>query len=142
MQGLHAMDVTTSLGLLAGLLTTLAYLPQVLKTWRSRSAEGMSWTMLVILCLGITLWLVYGLYSHDVPVICANVVTLVFAGLILTMKVCYEALPKLQARSTPWRADWTADHASLLEGFSEQDLSFLEESVFNPMDAELSSPLI
>lgn len=93
------MDLTTSLGLVAGTLTTLAYFPQVVKTWRAKSADGMSWSMLVILWVGISLWLVYGLSAHDAPVIAANVMTLLFASLILAMKVRYEAMPRLQARS-------------------------------------------
>jgi MtN3 and saliva related transmembrane protein len=96
------MDLTTSFGLVAGTLTTLAYFPQVVKTWRAKSADGMSWSMLVILWVGISLWLVYGLYSHDAPVIAANVVTLLFASLILAMKVRYEAMPRLQTRNAAW----------------------------------------
>ena len=96
------MDLTTSLGLVAGTLTTLAYFPQVVKTWRAKSADGMSWSMLVILWVGISLWLVYGLYAHDAPVIAANVVTLLLASLILAMKVRYEAVPRLQTRNAVW----------------------------------------
>ncbi|MEM6436049.1 MAG: SemiSWEET transporter [Cyanobacteria bacterium P01_D01_bin.115] len=92
------MDLITELGLAAGLLTTMAYFPQVLKTWRSRSAEGMSWSMLIILCVGITLWLVYGLSVHDTPVILANLFTLLFAAAILAMKISYEVVPQRQAR--------------------------------------------
>lgn len=84
------MDFTTTLGLCAGTLTTLAYFPQVVKTWRSRSAAGMSWSMLLILCAGILLWLVYGVYSRDIPVILANLFTLVFSSTILVMKVKFE----------------------------------------------------
>jgi len=57
-EDVSAMDLTTTLGLVAGALTTLAYFPQVIKPWRSRSADGMSWSMLIILCVGISLWLV------------------------------------------------------------------------------------
>ena len=83
------MELTTVLGLMAGTLTTAAYLPQVVKTWRSKSADGLSWSMLVILCLGLLLWLTYGVYVHDLPVICANVVTLALSSLILGLKLRY-----------------------------------------------------
>lgn len=83
------MDFTTTLGLIAGMMTTMAYLPQVIKTWKTKSGEGISWSMLIILCLGIMLWLVYGLYVHDLPVICANGMTLVLSGLILALKIRY-----------------------------------------------------
>jgi MtN3 and saliva related transmembrane protein len=92
------MDLTTTLGLVAGSLTTIAYFPQVIKTWRSRSADGMSWSMLIILCMGILLWLVYGIYVGDTPVILANLFTLVFSSAILSMKVRYEAVPKIKAK--------------------------------------------
>lgn len=92
------MDLTTTLGMIAGTLTTLAYLPQVLKIWQTKSADGMSWSMLLILCSGVALWLVYGLYSHDTPVVIANMVTLVLSSTILGLKICYEALPQWQIR--------------------------------------------
>ncbi|MEB3355163.1 MAG: SemiSWEET transporter [Synechococcales bacterium] len=83
------MNLVTTLGLVAGSLTTIAYLPQLLKTWRSKSAEDISWSMLITLCLGIVLWLVYGSYVHDLPVILANVVTLMLTSFILVLKIRY-----------------------------------------------------
>lgn len=92
------MDLTTTLGTIAGTLTTLAYLPQVLKIWQTKSAAGMSWSMLLILCSGVALWLVYGLYAHDIPVVVANIVTLALSSTILGLKICYEALPQWRNR--------------------------------------------
>ncbi|MEO0407171.1 MAG: SemiSWEET transporter [Cyanobacteria bacterium P01_A01_bin.135] len=83
------MDQVTALGLVAGAMTTLAYLPQLFKVWRSKSAEDLSWAMLIILCTGILMWLVYGTYMHDVPVIAANVLTLTLTSIILGLKVRY-----------------------------------------------------
>lgn len=83
------MDQITALGLLAGTMTTLAYLPQLVKVWRSKSAEDLSWAMLIILCAGILMWLVYGAYMHDVPVIAANLLTLALTSVILVLKVRY-----------------------------------------------------
>lgn len=91
------MKFTTTLGLVAGSLTTLAYLPQLIKTWKSKSADDISWSMLMILCLGIVLWLVYGIAVHDLPLIAANVVTLILASIILGLKVHYRRLARLQA---------------------------------------------
>lgn len=79
----------TILGLTAGVLTTIAYLPQLIKTWQSKSADDLSWSMLIVLCVGIILWLVYGAYVHDIPIIAANIVTFVFAGMILVLKIKY-----------------------------------------------------
>lgn len=80
----------TAIGLLAGALTTIAYVPQLVKTWRSKSAQDLSWGMLVTLCLGIVLWLIYGIYSQDLPVIAANVFTLALSSIILMLKFKYE----------------------------------------------------
>jgi len=47
-------------------------LPQVIKTWKSRSAKDLSLGMFSFFCFGVLLWLIYGIYQHDVPVIGAN----------------------------------------------------------------------
>ena len=83
-------NLTTTLGLVAGVLTTIAYLPQLIKTWQSRSADDLSWSMLIILCAGIILWLVYGFSVHDIPIVAANIVTFVLASIILVLKIRYK----------------------------------------------------
>nr|WP_200819460.1 SemiSWEET transporter [Tolypothrix sp. NIES-4075] len=83
------MDYITTLGLIAGLLSTIAYLPQVIKTWKSKSASDLSWSMLITLCAGIILWLVYATYIQDIPLIAANIVTLLLASIILVLKIKY-----------------------------------------------------
>jgi MtN3 and saliva related transmembrane protein len=92
-------NFVTTIGLVAGALTTIAYVPQLLKTWRSKSAQDLSWSMLITLCVGIVLWLVYGIYAQDVPVIAANVVTLLLSSIILILKIKYEfkASPESQS---------------------------------------------
>lgn len=84
------IDFITTLGLTAGVLTTIAYLPQLIKTWQSKSAGDLSWSMLITLCVGIILWLVYGAIVHDIPLIAANIVTFVFALIILVLKLRYQ----------------------------------------------------
>ncbi|MBD1998653.1 SemiSWEET transporter [Leptolyngbya sp. FACHB-541] len=91
---LATTDFTTVLGLVAGALTTIAYLPQLIKTWKSKSAEDLSWSMLITLCVGIVLWLIYGTYVHDLPVILANIVTLVLSSIILILKLRYSRVKK------------------------------------------------
>ncbi len=93
------MNLTTALGLLAGTLTTLAYLPQLLKTWKSKSAADLSWSMMIIMCSGIVLWLVYGTTIHDWPVIIANMVTLILASIILGLKVRYQMMERAQLKA-------------------------------------------
>ena len=130
------MDSMTALGIVAGSLTTLAYLPQVLKTWRSRSADGMSWSMLIILCLGIALWLVYGVYVHDMPLIMANLLTLVFSSAILGVKIRYEAMPKFRAQ----RQLLTPGSATL-EPSIAQNWQLETEVTFTQSEPESSSPV-
>lgn len=87
------MDTITVIGYLAGLLTTLAFLPQVIKAWRSRSTADISTAMFVTLCAGIVLWLVYGVLRADVPLIVSNAVTLSLAGSILALKLRHDRVP-------------------------------------------------
>lgn len=83
------MDPITALGLLAGTLTTIAFVPQLKKTWKTKSAEDISFGMFAIFCCGVLLWLVYGLLIGALPVILANIVTLVLSGAILVLKIKY-----------------------------------------------------
>lgn len=82
-------SAVTILGLVAGTLTTLSFLPQLLKAWKSRSTHDISIGMFSLLAVGITLWIVYGVVTFDLPVVVANSVTLVFVGLILALKLRY-----------------------------------------------------
>lgn len=79
----------SSLGLLAAALTTAAYVPQVLHTWRSKSTQDLSLAMLVLFCTGVLRWLVYGLWIRDVPVLVANGLTLLLALSLLGLKLTY-----------------------------------------------------
>jgi MtN3 and saliva related transmembrane protein len=84
------MDAANLLGLLAGTLTTAAFLPQVIKTWRSRSAGDISLVMFAMFSLGVLLWIVYGFSVGAVPVIVANVITLLLSITILVFKIRYK----------------------------------------------------
>lgn len=81
------MNGISLLGLLAGSFTTIAFLPQVLKTWKSRSAKDLSLGMFSIFTVGVGLWLTYGILINDLPVILANVVTLILASTLLFFKL-------------------------------------------------------
>ncbi|MFN4281094.1 MAG: SemiSWEET transporter [Alphaproteobacteria bacterium] len=77
------MTFATFIGLAAACLTTVAFAPQVLKAWRSRSTRDLSLGMYLVLASGIVLWLVYGLMIGDLPLILANAVTLLLVSIIL-----------------------------------------------------------
>jgi MtN3 and saliva related transmembrane protein len=84
------MNITQLLGLAAGALTTTAFFPQVIKTWKSRSAKDLSLGMFSLFCLGVLLWLVYGLMVMDIPVIAANLLTLMLASTLLFFKLRFK----------------------------------------------------
>ena len=84
------MNYTQLLGLVAGLFTTIAFLPQVIKTWKSRSAKDLSLGMFSLFCLGVLLWLIYGIQVKDIPVIIANMVTLLLASSLLFFKLRFK----------------------------------------------------
>jgi MtN3 and saliva related transmembrane protein len=77
------------IGMIAGLLTTVAFLPQAIKIWHSKSAKDISLAMFVCFCAGIVLWVIYGFMLGAFPVILANVVTLCIAATILLFKLRY-----------------------------------------------------
>jgi MtN3 and saliva related transmembrane protein len=77
------------IGLLAGTLTTTAFVPQVIKIWRTKHADDLSTYMFVIFTLGVALWLWFGVVTASLPVILANSVTLALSVLILAMKFHY-----------------------------------------------------
>ena len=82
--------VFTSLGYMAGVLTTVAFLPQVLHTYRIKSAGDLSWKMLICFSCGLLLWFVYGVYLHSWPMILANSITLALQVFIMSMKIRYQ----------------------------------------------------
>ncbi|MBR0774185.1 SemiSWEET family sugar transporter [Bradyrhizobium diazoefficiens] len=77
------------LGFAAATCTTVAYAPQFIKVWRTRSARDISLGMFLVMLLGLALWLVYGLLSGDAPLVAANAITMLLAGGILVMKLKY-----------------------------------------------------
>jgi len=81
------MSLVTALGLAAAFCTTAAFVPQAVKTWRTRSTGDLSLQMYVVLVAGTALWLAYGLAIGDVPLITANGITLLLAASILYIKL-------------------------------------------------------
>ncbi len=75
------------IGFAAGILTTIAFLPQVILTWRTRRATGISLGMYAVFTAGTAIWLAYGIGIGSMPVIAANGITLVLAFCILAMKI-------------------------------------------------------
>lgn len=80
-------QIITLLGLAAGLLTTLSFLPQVICTLKTRSTRDISLGMFLLLTTGIALWFLYGLLTGDLPIIVSNGVTLILVATILALKI-------------------------------------------------------
>lgn len=78
------------LGFVAASITTAAFLPQVYKTWKTKSAESLSLSMLLIFMVGVLCWLVYGVLIDSFPIIAANLVTAILTFMLLFFKYTYK----------------------------------------------------
>jgi len=81
--------LSTYIGYMAATGTTISFLPQVIKTWKSKSAKDLSLGMFSIFCTGTLLWLIYGIMMNEFPIIAANAVTLVLSSTLLYFKFRY-----------------------------------------------------
>jgi MtN3 and saliva related transmembrane protein len=77
------------IGLLAGTLTTIAFVPQLLKLYATKSGRDVSARMFFVFSAGVVLWLVYGLRIKSAPVVISNTLTLVLSVIILGLKFRY-----------------------------------------------------
>ncbi|MBU1099226.1 MAG: SemiSWEET transporter [Bacteroidetes bacterium] len=81
------MDFTTILGFAAGICTTFAFLPQVIKALKTKDTKSISLGMYIVATIGVAMWLIYGIIISDLPVILANAVTLVLILIVLSLKI-------------------------------------------------------
>jgi len=79
-----------AIGLIAGCMTTSAFVPQVVKTYGTRSVKDISLRMYIFLCSGISLWIIYGIITETIAVIVANIASLMLTTAILVMKMVYK----------------------------------------------------
>jgi len=86
---MESMTPMTYVGLAAGVLTTISFLPQSIQAWKTKSTKDISLAMFLSFCLGVTLWVIYGFYTQNIPVFAANFATLVLAVSILVCKLKY-----------------------------------------------------
>jgi len=83
------MEVATFIGLGAAACTTISFLPQAIKSWKTKSMKDVSLPMYILLVTGSVLWLSYGIMLKDTPLILANGVGLSFISLTFFMKIRY-----------------------------------------------------
>lgn len=78
------------IGSIAAVLTTFAFLPQVIKVIKTKDTESIALGMYLMQVLGIALWLAHGLIIHDLPLILANSISFILSGIILVYKIRYK----------------------------------------------------
>ena len=75
------------IGYIAAILTTSAFIPQAVKTIKTKHTKDLSLTMYIALTTGILLWLIYGIFLKDLPIVLANGITFIFTFIILVLKI-------------------------------------------------------
>lgn len=83
------MKIEEIIGYAAAVLTTLSFVPQVVKTWKTRSTKDISILMFIAFCAGVFLWLVYGILLNSLPIIAANAVAFILGMVILALKITH-----------------------------------------------------
>ena len=83
------LPLMTYIGLTAGVLTTISFLPQAVRAWKTKSTKDISLSMFLCFCTGVVLWVIYGFYTNNLPVFLANFVTFLLAFSILVCKLKY-----------------------------------------------------
>ena len=80
------MELSAYLGYAAGALTVISYFPQVVRAYRTKKVDDVSWAMVALLVMAGALWIVYGATSRQMPVIVTNIGTTMLTGAILIAK--------------------------------------------------------
>ena len=76
-----------AIGFAAAFLTTAAFIPQAYQSWKTRDLSGISLPMYSLFTTGVALWFLYGLIIKSLPIVVANAITLIFSGIVLTLKL-------------------------------------------------------
>ena len=74
------------IGMVAGTISSVTFLPQVVKTWQSKSAKDISLWMFLLVTLSVIMWLIYGFFLHSVPIIYTNSMVLLMSLIMLYFK--------------------------------------------------------
>ncbi|MFH1643000.1 MAG: SemiSWEET transporter [Nanoarchaeota archaeon] len=84
------MDGIDILGFVAGVITTISWLPQLIKTWKTKKTEDLSLGMYSILFIGMSLWIIYGIILNSKPIIYANMISVSMVLTLLLLKIKYK----------------------------------------------------
>ena len=83
----NSINYIEFIGFTAAVMTTFAFLPQLYKTWSSKSADDVSETTLIMFISGLIFWIFYGIKINSLPILIANSITLILNGSILALKI-------------------------------------------------------
>jgi MtN3 and saliva related transmembrane protein len=83
------MDTVIIVGYIAGTLTTISFVPQVMRAWKLKETRDISLAMLLLFAAGVLLWTIYGVWTGSLPIIAANIITFLLILLLLGMKIRY-----------------------------------------------------
>jgi len=78
------------IGVIAAILSTGSFLPQVYKTWKTKDTRSLSLPMVTMLFIGVCLWVVYGFFINSIPILASNVITGICSGLLVYFKLKYK----------------------------------------------------
>ena len=87
--GIHQLITPDTFGFIAAALTTIAFFPQVIKTWKTKKAADVSIVMLMMFITGLLFWIVYAIQMNALPVLIANIITFILNVTILILKLIY-----------------------------------------------------
>lgn len=83
------MDTILIVGYIAGALTTISFVPQVVKAWKMKETRDLSLAMLLLFAAGVFLWTLYGFWVDSLPIIAANLITFLLILVLLGLKYRY-----------------------------------------------------
>lgn len=84
------MDTIILVGYIAGILTTISFVPQVARAWKLKETRDLSLAMLLLFSAGVLLWTLYGFWVSSIPIIAANTVTFILILVLLWLKIRYK----------------------------------------------------
>lgn len=93
------MDTWVLLGMVAGMLTTVGFIPQIVRGYRTKKMDDVSLFMPILLSAGMGLWLGYGLVLNDLPIVFWNAVALTFNLVIVALKLKYKRIRASPAKN-------------------------------------------
>lgn len=82
-----SLPILDVVGIIAGTITTISFMPQVIKAWKSKSVKDISLGMYTLFSVGIIFWILYGFMVNSIPIIAANSATLALTGVIIFLKI-------------------------------------------------------